>query len=409
MAERLHDLTDVLRAGEADREKSLADAPTEDVLRRTHHALRAARARRAALAIGGAAAAVAVLVAGTVAWSPSTSMLPAGPGTPTPTPRSSAAAVPGLPPLRQATEDEVRGAPQGSALVLWDQSTQRAVDMRRLVPAGYDAYLLLVLPDGQVLQVARAPHGMTHVHDWDRAAGTVLMADLSQDVAQPVVVDVLSGRVVGGLPDGPVDRGMPSPDGTRLAWSQHMDAGAEVRVRTGDVEVGHPLPAERCMFRAWFDDARLLVACLPRDRTPDEPEQPRHQVLLVDAGTGEVTQQRDLTADEGDLSMVTRLSDGRLVLATRVGEAVTGCRTRLAALTPGLELSPLGEVPAEALYDPVLTPSGRLHVAGLPGCRTTSRAGVWSLDPATGAADVVVPAMEEPDEPLGVVGWASGD
>lgn len=437
MAERVHDLTDLLHAAEHELARGRGDVPTDVLLRRTHGALRAARTRRAALAVGGAAAAVAVVVAGAVAWAPQASVPPAGPGPSPAVTTSTAAAVPGLPPLRQATEEEVRAAPEGSALVLWAQSTAREVDLRRLVPLAHDPWLLLVTPDGEVLQVARVPQGTEMLMSWDRASSTATVHwfdgptvrgdDASgqreeREHQEVRVLDVLTGRVVGTPDEPPGSAPDLSPDGTREAYTQRDEDGLTLHVLTSGRALVHPLPRDTCYLVGWADDARLLVHCLSVDPVADRADgRVDSLVLLVDATTGAVTQERALRPDEGEpVGITVRTTDGRLVVPLQVGgvdpnlypaqvaDADTPpCRTRLSVLD-GLELTPLAEVPAGQLLRPegVVAP-GRLLVAGAPGCWESTRPGIWSVDVATGEVDEVLPPPDDPDEPVGVLGWTT--
>ena len=417
MAERLHDLESLLQAAESDRARSLGSLPTDEVLRRTHRALRAARVRRVALTVGGAAASVAVITAGVVAGTPQATVQPAGPEPGTTT--STSVVVPGLPPLRHATEEQVREAPEGSALVLWEQGTEREVRLRRNAPLGGDAYVLMVLPDGEVLQVAQAPQGMTTLTAWDRASATAVMST-AEDSAEQILVDVLTGRIV-GTPDEPLEAPddyrsqFRSPDGTREVVDRRDDAGARIHVLTPDGEVDHTVPDETCRFVAWADDAQLLLACYV-GWDADDPATMTPTLALMDATTGAVTHQRRLGVDDGRPVTALRTPDGRVVLAMQLGDVAVNedadaCRTRLVALdtADGPNLAPLAEAPVGQGYDPlVMTPSGHVVLAGKPGCFDSARSGVWSLDLATGSVDVVLPSVDGPDEPVGMIGWALG-
>lgn len=430
MAERLHDVTDLLHAAESDLARLSGDVGTDEVLRRTHRALRVARTRRAALAVAGAAAAVAAVVVGGVVWRPGPDAQPARPDPSPEVTLSTSAAVPGLPPLRQATEEEVRDAPEGSALVLWAQSTQRQVELRRLVPLAHDPYLLLVLPDGEVLQVSRVAQGTEMLMSWDRASATAEVVwfdgpvirgeDASGSWEQRQrqelrVVDVLTGRVAGTPDERLVPPPSLSPDGTREADQYRVEDGARIRVVTPDGEWDHPEPADGCIVRAWADDARLLLTCpssTPEARSTDG--RPRFRMLLMDAATGDVVEERPLHPDEGTPGWPVRTDDGRLVVPLvldggPVGPLAGGlaptCRTRLAALD-GLDLTPLGEVPAGSLHGIASAPGGRVLLYGSPGCYQ-SRPGIWSLEVASGAADVLLPPPDAADEPMGVLGWVT--
>lgn len=439
MAERLHDLTDLLHAAESDLAATRGDVPTDVLLRRTHGALRAARTRRATLTLAGAAAAVAVALAGSVAWAPRASTPPAAPvpSVAAPTPVSTAAEVPGLPPLRQATEEEVRTAPEGSALVLWTQSTERQVNLRRRVPLAHDPYLLLVMPDGEVLQVTRVPEGTEMITSWDRESSTAVVQwfdgpsvrrdDASgeweqREEQEARVLDVLTGRVVGSPTEPPVSPPVLSPDGTREAYTRRDEDGPTLRVLSPQGELVHPLPREACRVVAWADDARVLMHCLPDDGEDDGSDGRRDPLLvLVDAATGAVTQERVRRHDEGEpVADPVPLSDGRQVVPLQVGgvdpdlypppvadSGTPTCRTRL-GVVDGLELAPLAEVPAGQLLHPaVIASPGHLLLAGAPGCWSSTRPGIWSVDVATGAVDTVIPPPEDPDEPVGVLGWTT--
>lgn len=432
MAERLHDLTDLLHAAESELARPDGDVPTDVLLRRTHGALRAARTRRAALTLAGAAAAVAAVVTGVVVGAPHVRVQPAVPD-PTPTATTStAAAVPGLPPLRQATEEEVRAAPEGSVLVLWAQSTQREVQLRRLVPVAHDPYLLLVRPDGEVLQVSRVPQGTETLVSWDRASATAVVhwfdgplvtredGGEEREHQEARVLDVLTGRVVGSSEEPALPAPDLSPDGTRDAYTVRDETGVQLEVVTPDGVLDHPLPDESCRMLAWSDDTQLLVHCLPPAAPVAVPDGTTgSRLLLVDAASGAVTQQRDLRPDEGTLSVAPwRTTDGRLLLPLGIGGDPDvqgdeprvdpeGCRTRLSVLD-GLDLTPLAEVPVgQHLHPAGIVVPGRLLVAGQSGCFDSARPGLWAVDVATGAVDTVVPPPDDPDEPMGVLGWTT--
>src|SRR5690606_10153900 len=100
-------------------------------------------------------------------WAPRTAVQPAGPDA---TPTSTGAQVPGLSPLPRAGEEDLRDAPAGSVLVLWGQGES--------APGGVfegpaERYVLLVRPDGEVLEVGPAPEGAVVLTGWDRTAATV--------------------------------------------------------------------------------------------------------------------------------------------------------------------------------------------------------------------------------------------
>ncbi|GIG40901.1 hypothetical protein [Cellulomonas phragmiteti] len=405
MAERLHDLTDLLRAAESERVRGLAATPTDAPLRHAHAALRRARTRRAVLGVGGAAAAVAVLVAGAVAWTPPAAVPPAGPvPTPAGTP-SAGASVPGLPPLRQATEEEVRGAPDGSMLVMWSQSTW--ADVTPHLPIG-DAHLLLLRPDGEVLQVAPAPQGAGLVLAWDRAAATAAILPLGESTGGVPVVDLLTGRVV-GTADEQLTDDVVSPDGSQQAWR----TDATLRVRTPDGVLVHDLPARGCRPVVWVDAAQLLLDCPALDPvTLDLTRQPGATTVLVDAATGAVTQHRHVPAGEDrPVELVVRTQDGRAVVALAPAGDVPRaepCRTRLGT-ADGLDVAPLGEVPPARLHPGGATTAGdRLLVAGSTGCEEGARSGVWALDLVTGAVEVLLPPTVGSDAPIGLVDVTPG-
>ncbi|MCC2321297.1 hypothetical protein [Cellulomonas xiejunii] len=393
MAERLPDLADVLHAAEDQRARSLAGTPTDDVLVRTRAALAAARRRRTALAVTGAAACLALLAAAVLTWQPRGDVQPADPD-----PTASMVEVPGVGPLRRATEDEVRGAPPGSALVLWQQASYRETEREpRRAPAVGDLWFLLVDPDGTVLQVAPAPVGYDVLLSWDRPTATAVMA--TDGGTGSSVVDVLTGRVVGAS-DEWAGEAARSPDGTREAHVLHdWEEGMSLVVGpVGGADVRLPLPASHCSSAVWLDDTRLVLSC-------DWDEVARgSELVLVDAATGAELERAALPQDDANvLPSPQQLADGTVVLPTTVRDGDV-CRTRVERLD-GLERVPLGEVPVGKLTRQLAGTADRLLAAGAPTCWGSTGLGVWSLDTATGDVTEVLPPGPWPDGPFGMIHW----
>lgn len=396
MAERLPDLADVLHAAEDQRTRSLAGAPTDDVLARTHAALAAARRRRTALRVTGAAACLALLATAVLTWQPRGDVQPADPD-----PTTSTVEVPGVGPLRRATEDEVRGAPPGSALVLWQQASYRETERIGRTPAVGDLWFLLVETDGTVLQVAPAPVGLDILLSWDRPTATAVMA--ADGGTGSSVVDVLTGRVVGASDEWPFQAPR-SPDGTREADVLHdWEEGLTLVVRpVGGADVRLPLPAPRCSSVVWLDDARLVLSC-EADGPADERAR-SSELVVVDAATGAELERAVVPRDHTDLLVgPQQLADGAVVLPTTVRDGDV-CRTRLERLD-GLERVPLGEVPVGRLTRQLAGTTDRLLAAGAPTCSGSTVIGVWSLDTATGDVTEVLPPRASPDGPLGMIHW----
>ncbi|UZN03353.1 hypothetical protein [Cellulomonas sp. S1-8] len=404
MAERTRDLVDVLRAAEAD----LAAAPTAAAAARARDAVRAARARRRAMVVAGAAAAVAVVVAGAVVWSPRADAPPAGPG---PAP-SSGAHVPGMPQLRQADESDVRGAPEGSVLALWSQppdaSSTGAASPAAASRGSAESYLLLVRPDGEVLQLGRAPEGSVLLMSWDRAAGTASV--MMEGTVATSVVDVVSGSVVGTESEPFRGADLVSPDGTARAWWSDSDAFVE---RDG-VEVRHDLPALRCGVLDWADDARLLLSCPTLDAATLQPSGvPGATTVLMDAATGAVLEQRTVAPDEmRPQGPTVRLDDGRLV-AWMVAPAdddgsIRTCPTRIDEVR-GLDTVPFAEIPSDGVSFPGMARvPGGLVVSGTTACDGASgSAALWSVD-ATGEVTTLLPSVESVDGVPGLRSWVAG-
>ncbi|MBF0688105.1 MAG: hypothetical protein IR158_10135 [Cellulomonas sp.] len=396
MAERPPDLADVLHAAEDQRTRFLAGAPTDEVLVRTHAALAAARRRRTALAVTGAAACLALLAAAVLTWQPRADVQPADPD-----PTTSTVEVPGVGPLRRATEDEVRGAPPGSALVLWQQASYRETERIGRTPAVGDLWFLLVDPDGTVLQVAPAPVGYDVLLSWDRPTATAVMA--ADGGTGSSVVDVLTGRVVGAS-DEWAGEAARSPDGTREAHVLHdWEEGMRLVVGpVGGADVRLPLPASHCSSVVWLDDTRLVLSCDwegPADEVGRGSE-----LVLVDAVTGAELERAALPPDAANvLTGPQRLADGTVVLPTTVRDGDV-CRTRVERLD-GLERVPLGEVPVGKLTRLLAGTADRLLAAGAPTCWGSTSIGVWSLDTATGDVTEVLPPRASPDGPLGMIHW----
>lgn len=403
MADRLPDLADVLHAAEDQRTRSLVGTPTDDVLARTHAALRTTRRRRTALAVTGAAAAVAVAVAGVLTWQPQGDVQPAGPE---PTPLD----LPGVGPLRPATEEEVRDAPHGSVVVLWQQDSYREVagdrgGSTRALTDG-DTWFLLVLPDGTVRQLAPAPDGLETLLSWDPATATVSLAPDGEHAYGSRVVDLLTGRVVDAQEGAPVPEPT-SPDGTREAYIVRQDQGLSLAVRAVDgSDVRHlPLPAPRCAPAHWLDDARIVTTC--SGEGPVQVASVGSEVVVVDAATGAALDRRPLPEvdDQSMRAWPSQLADGTVVLpvSRRDGDV---CRTRIDRLTEDLALVPLGEVPFGASSAVLTGTVDRVLVAGPATCWESTGTGVWALDTATGDVTEVLPVTSWPDGPAGVLDWA---
>lgn len=408
MAERRRDLVDVLLAAQAQREAALADDATAAAAERARTAVRVARARRRAVVVVAAAAAVAVVVAGAVAWSPRASAPPAAPD---PRPTASSAQVPGRAPLRQADEDDVRGAPAGSALALWAQPAAPG-DATRAADAAVDLFVLLVLPDGEVLQVGPAPRGAVQLGPWDRAAGTVGVALEGPASEGLPVMDLLTGRVVGTTAHVVDDGASVSPDGRGRARA----ADGDVWVERDGVEVRRDLPAGACRLLAWADDTRLLLGCPALDDVTLRASGDRGATtVLVDAATGAVVEHRTVPADEPrPTGPVVRLDDGRLVawLLAPEDDGSFGreCPVRLGQVD-GTGATPFAELPSDALAYPglVAVPGGVL-VAGTTACdgRSVSPA-LWRVDATTGDVTPLLPSVESIDRGTGVRSWTTGD
>lgn len=388
MAERTRDLVDLLRAAEEQRTAALADVPTTPVVTRARAAVHASRVRRGALAGVAAAAAVAVVASAITVWSPRAAAPPAAPS-------PSGVEVPGLPPLRQADESDVRDAPDGSVLALWTSPD----------PASDGAgSLLLVRPDGEVLHVAPAPAGAFMVDSWDREAGTVDVT--SEGAPATTVVDVLTGRVVGNLTEMPAHDVVESPDARSRAWLLNGDFVVE---RDG-VEVRHDMPSELCGPLAWADDASLLVVCETLDPTTLRPSgRPGATTLLLDAASGEVVAHRTFAADEpAPLGPVVRLDDGRLVGWMHAPDddwRTRTCPTRVDELR-GLDSVPFVELPSDGLAYPGLVPvPGGLLASGTTACGVERGSPeLWSVD-LLGNVRPLLPAVDGGAGTAGLRSW----
>ncbi|WP_264758259.1 sigma-70 family RNA polymerase sigma factor [Cellulomonas wangleii] len=409
VTEGARDLTDVLRAAEAERAACSEGEPTVvAAASRALAAVRTARARRRVLVVAGAAAAVAVVVTGAVLWSQR--------GTPSSAaPEPGGAQVPGLSPLRQAEESDLRGAPDGSALALW---VQPASDATPTPAAGAGAAstvarLLLVRPDGDVLDVGPAPEGMQMLTAWDRAAGTAeFWAEGS--FGEATVVDLVSGQVVGTTPDSVDWAGDPSPDGAARAWT----SDADLHVERDGVEVRYDLPATACWMVGWSDDTHVLVDCPRLDEATLRPAGLGATTLLMDTTTGAITDHRSVEAGEPSPAYPAhRLADGRLVASLAVrpdptGEAPRTCPQRLVTLT-GLDTAPFAEVPSDllAVLPGVAPVPAGLLVSGTTNCEgTAGSAALWAVDGETGEVTDVLPSVETFDPTqAGLQSWVVGD
>jgi|GEM_PF-1372662 len=132
----------------------------------------------------------------------------------------------------------------------------------------------------------------------------------------------------------------------------------------------------------------------------------------MDAATGAITQHRRVAPGEDrPVAPAVRTADGRLVVTLARADDGTGpgaCGARL-GFARGLDVAPLGEVPATRFNDPGLVAApGSLLAAGSTGCDPGGPSGLWSVDLATGAVDVVLPAVGGPDVPIGLVSWTAG-
>lgn len=415
MAERPQDMTELLHAAAAQRAAQVArtwtgtpgqreeEVPVELVVRRTRAAVRAARRRRGAVAAVGAAAVVAVVATAVAVWSPRTAAPPAGPG---PASTSTGAQVPGLSPLRQADEDDLRDVPEGSVLALWGQGES--------APGGvYEGpasrHLLLVRPDGEVLEVGPAIEGAMILTAWDRAAGTVGVYTEGETSGGWPVVDLASGQVVASTTDDDGWGNVLAPDGTTRAWVE----GARFHVRSAAGKTQFDLPASTCASVGWVDATQVLLDCPALDETTLQPAgQAGASTVLVDATTGAITQHRRVAPDEPrPVGPAVRTAEGTLVAPlsppSQDDSGSTDCTLRLGAVT-GLDVAPLAELPATGVAFPGLASvPGRLLVAGT-ACDgfTVPAAQLWSVDVATGEVTTLLPAAE--DKGPGIMSWTTG-
>lgn len=414
MAERPHDLTDLLHAAEAQRTRSLArtwsapgaggeEVPVELVARRTRAAVRAARLRRTAVTSVAAAAAVAVVATAVAVWAPRTAVQPAGPDA---TPTSTGAQVPGLSPLPRAGEEDLRDAPAGSVLVLWGQGES--------APGGVfegpaERYVLLVRPDGEVLEVGPAPEGAVVLTGWDRTAATVGVYTEGETTDGWPVLDLLSNRVVGTTTedDELLDVAVSPVDGTH-AWVE----GVQVHVAGDAGEAAHDVPSSACALVGWSDAAHLLLECPVLDEATLRPAgEAGHTLVLLDAATGEITQHHRVAPDEYRPSAVaTYTQDGTLVtwlVPPEEGRVPGACHARLGTVT-GLDVTPVAELEAGAPgYPGLVSTGGRVLVAGTAcGALSVTQAQLWSVDVATGKSTTLLPAPD--DAGPGVMSWTTG-
>lgn len=399
MAERTHDLADVLRAAESQREGSLAGTPTDAVLEHVHAAARVRRTRRTAAAVALVAAVAAlVVVTGAIVRSPRAATLPAGPSPTT----SAASDVRGLPPLPTASEEDLRTAPAGSVLALWASADGDAFDRDQ---GATGTSLLLVRPDGAVLRVGPAPAGAVRLGAWDRVAGTVVTGTLGEGGARDPLVDVLTGRVVGDAPRAD-EPGAPAPDGTRRARTED----GVLRVGEGDAVVTHALPAAPCRLVGWADDTRVLLDCPALDPvTLRASGDAGASSVLVDVASGAVVDHRPVPpAGLRPVPPSVRTADGRLVavLEPAGAERDTACGVPLAAVT-GLDVSVVAEVPAARLGAPGPVVAGdRLLVAGSTACDGGPPAqALWDVPLDGRAPRTLLPAASGPDAPVGLLSW----
>lgn len=428
MAERPHDLADLLQTAETQLEASLVATPTDDALRDARDGVRRARVRRVLVSVAGAAAAVAV-VGAAVVWVPRGSAPPAGPTTePTPVPSATATgspapspepttpapvpvAVAGLEPLVPATPDELRAAPVGSVLALW--TATRYADYAEGTGATTETHIVLVRPDATVRYVRRAPDGAQWLESWDRTTASVAVRTSStypDGTAQ--VVDLLTGAVGGTVPVRETFGVRFSPDGVTTATVEE----STLRLAGGDDVREVDLPSRWCEAVGWPDATHVLVTCTDRvgsSAVPAEADGP--SLLLVDVVTGEATRRTLVTGDLVPTGAPgAALADGAVVAPVDVvGREVDEdlprvCGTGLGRFD-GLTGTPLPPVPAGDLLEPGLVAApDRLLVGGPTSCPTDVQpSGLWSVDLTTRAVVEILPARDDLDAPYGLTSWVT--